>query len=189
MTIVTPYRGPLRQLPAGASSLHRCRQSRPAEAAAGAGGGQPPRLQRLWRQEQQHLSSDLGQAGCQSVRGDRPISGLQQMLTTIFSAVMSINDRPPCIRYTGAALLGAGRRPWEISHLPGHFKTGRLSRCYTAAPPTTRTDRGALVHFPAAPRSTGGVAPDWRSGHAAQKWTAARRNHREHVSSRLADLG
>jgi hypothetical protein len=35
--------------------------------------------------------------------------------------VMPINDRPPCIRYTGAALLGAGRRPWEISHLLGHL--------------------------------------------------------------------
>ena len=65
-----------------------------------------------------------------------------------FSAVISINDRPPCISYTGAALLGSGPRPWEISHLPGHFKTGRLSRCYTAAPPPTRTDRDALSSHP-----------------------------------------
>ena len=43
---------------------------------------------------------------------------------TIFSAVMSINDRPSCISYTGAALLGAGRRPWEISDLPGHVQNG-----------------------------------------------------------------
>jgi hypothetical protein len=97
--------------------------------------------------------------------------------------VMSINDRAPCIRYTGAALLGAGRRPWEISYLPGQFKTGRLSRCYTAAPPTTRTDRGALVHFPLRLAPQEGSLLIGRSRHAAQKWTAARRNHREHVSS------
>jgi hypothetical protein len=29
--------------------------------------------------------------------------------------------------------------------------------------------------------STGGVAPDWRSRHAAQKWTGARPNDCEHV--------
>jgi hypothetical protein len=67
---------------------------------------------------------------------------------TIFLAVMSINDRPSCISYTGAALLGAGRRPWGISHLPGHFKKGGGFARYTAAPPTTRTDKGALVHSP-----------------------------------------
>jgi hypothetical protein len=39
------------------------------------GAGQPSRLQRLWRQEQRHPSSDLGQAECQSARGDRPLSG------------------------------------------------------------------------------------------------------------------
>jgi hypothetical protein len=55
--------------------LYRATVARIAEADAGAGGGQPSRLQRLWRQEQRHLSSDLGKAGCQSARGDRAISG------------------------------------------------------------------------------------------------------------------
>jgi hypothetical protein len=32
--------------------------------------------------------------------------------------------------------------------------------------------------------STGGVAPDWRSRHAAQKWTGARPNDCEHVSGK-----
>ena len=32
-------------------SIYRGRQSRPAEAAASPGGGEPSRLQRLWRQE------------------------------------------------------------------------------------------------------------------------------------------
>jgi hypothetical protein len=38
------------------------------------------------------------------VRRCEAISGLQQTLMAIFSAVMSINDRPPCISYTCAAL-------------------------------------------------------------------------------------
>jgi hypothetical protein len=105
----------------------RCRQSRPTQATAGAGGGQPSRLQHLWRQEQRHLSSDLGQAGCQSARGDRPISGLQQALMTIFSAVMPINDRPPCNQlYPRCSAKGPGRRPWEISHLLGNLFPGMV---------------------------------------------------------------
>jgi hypothetical protein len=64
---------------------------------------------------------DLGEARCAGGRRNRPISGLQQALMTIFSAVMFINDRPKCISYTRAALRrgrgeGPGRFPisWGI---------------------------------------------------------------------------
>jgi hypothetical protein len=101
------------------------------------------------------------QAGCQSARGDRPISGLQQTLMTIFSAVMSINDRPPCIRYTGPALLGAGRRPWEISRLPGHLKTGRLPAA--TLPPRLRH---GLTEAPSSISSLRHFRKSWREPQA-----------------------
>ena len=41
-----------------------------------------------------------------------------------FSAVISINDRPPCISYTGAALLGAGPRPGRFPISRGILKRG-----------------------------------------------------------------
>src|SRR5262245_40495375 len=44
----------------------------------------------------------------QNDRANRPVSGRQQELMTIFSAFMSINYRPPCISYTRAALKGTG---------------------------------------------------------------------------------
>src|SRR5262245_23900674 len=53
----------------------------------------------------------------QSARANRPVSGTQQAPMTIFSAVMLINDRRPCIRYTRAAL----RRGRGEGEGPGRF--------------------------------------------------------------------
>jgi hypothetical protein len=64
----------LRILPAGAPPLYRPGQSRPAEADARAGGGQPSRLQRLRCQEQRHPSSDLGQTRREGRQCHRPLS-------------------------------------------------------------------------------------------------------------------
>jgi hypothetical protein len=45
---------------------------------------------------------------------------------TIFSAVMPINDRPPCNQlYPRCSAKGPRRRPWEISHLLGTFSSDR----------------------------------------------------------------
>ena len=106
----------------------------------------------------------------EQVRGDSDLSFAGSLRARRSQHAFSLSSSTP-----------APRDPFDQSWI----QNGAASRVHTAAPPTTLTDRGALVHFPTAPLATGGVAPDWRSRHAPQKWTGARRKDRERVSSKL----